>query len=279
MAKSKLTSTTSTTALFARANAPALDPVKAAKERNALAALVAAIVAMINAMVQFVFGGTWGDLKRDLSGARKAAGLARAVGGHALVGVGKGLEPVLRAADATASAVGATLGAMIPRAPVGPRQVADAAVAHDDAASDGLGNPRIHVPMALLGTQLQLAAQCRARGDDLSASFHLTDASPAVKAWIGGLTRGQAVALAEMNPWAIEAHLDGSKLEAALPPVPKVAPIAKVGILSDAEMRAMEAQARRNRRDDRDEIAARDRRVLPMEVDHTAGYTSGHSFH
>ncbi|MBO1020426.1 hypothetical protein IPV08_10645 [Methylobacterium sp. SD274] len=261
-----------------RRAAPVVDAAKAAKERAGLAALAQMIAEMIVALFRFIVGGTWGDLKRDVSTARKVAGLARSVGGHALVGVGKGLEPAFRAVNATASAVGATLGALIPRAPAGPRQVADAAVAHDDAASDGLGNPRIHVPMALLGTQLQLAAECRARGNDLAASFHLTDASPAVRAWIEGLTRGQAVALAEMNPWAIEAHLDGTKLT-SLPPVPKVVPAAKVGTLSDAEMRAMEAQARRNRRDDRDEIAARARRVLPMEVDHSAGYTAGHSFH
>lgn len=272
MAKLKTTLNTSTAPLRA---APIVDAAKASKERAGLAALAEMIVAMIAAMMKFVFGGTWGDLKRDMSTVRKTAGLARAVGGHALVGVGKGLEPALRAADATASAIGSTLGALIPRAPVGPRQVADAAVAHDDAASDGLGNPRIHVPMALLGTQIQLAAECRARGNDLAASFHLTDASPAVRAWIEGLTRGQVAVLAEMNAWQIEAHLDGTKV-ANLPPV---APIAKVGVISDDEMRAMEKKARRNRADDRDEIAARARRVLPMEVDHTAGYTSGHSFH
>jgi hypothetical protein len=197
-----------------RRAAPVVDAAKAEAERNSLSAFIAALVAAIAAVFRFVFGGTWGDLKRDVGGIRKAAGLARTAGGHALVGVGKGLELPLRAADATASAVGATLGAMILRAPVGPRQVADTAVAQDDARQTVQSAPRRYADVSAErygrterdAAEVQLWARAM-RKSDRSLVKTSAGIDPAVFSWLTTCTSEQLLRLEQLPPSRVLAHL------------------------------------------------------------------------
>jgi hypothetical protein len=242
--KSKLSASTSTAALSAGAASPAADPAAAATARSALDALVAAIMAMLTALFRFLTGGTWADLKRDVAGVRRAVGTARSIGEHALVAVGRGLEGPARVLDATAGAVGATLGALLPQAPVGPRQVAQSAVAADDDIRSDFERQSVTIKPAILGTQLQLAAQCLAGGDGYMAGFHAAEASPEIQVWLKGLTARQLATLSDLNGGAIEAHVTGGQRYPGLPPVAALAPAPRPAALSDEEMKRLAERAR-----------------------------------
>lgn len=284
MAKTSLKTSTSAAAITARTTAPAVDPAAAAKARSTIAAFVAALIAAIQAMFRFVFGGTWASLGRDVAGIRKAAGVARSVGDRALVAAGKGMEGPARAVDLVAGGIGSTLGAMLPQTPVGPGQVAKAAVAADD--NDGLTPPWVkdfRMPLALLGTQIQLAAQARADGNWVLSTFDSDEASPTVKAWFEGLSRKQYATLAALNPWAIEAHVNAKSDADRNPTLPAVPPLTvapRALGLSDAEMARIKDQARRNLAASRGEVQAMMQRGRPASLDDGEAYeTARPRFH
>lgn len=191
---------------------PVIDAAAAEAERSALAAFVAAIIKAIRAIARFVFGGTWTDLKADLSGARKAAGTARSVGDHALAAAGRGLEGPGRVLDAAAGAVGSTLGALLPVAPVGPRQVADAAVAYDRAPAMPAVFATPVAPQDPAGCSeadarnLQAWARC-ARKDDAAGTQRLAPLSVPLLAWLNGLDDTQLLRLEQLPASRVLAHV------------------------------------------------------------------------
>lgn len=194
------------------APAPAIDLAAAAKERSVIARFVEAFIAAIRAMFAFVFGGTTDTFKRDLSGIRKAAGVAKTVGDHALVAAGKGLEGPGRVLDAAAGAVGSTLGALLPVAPVGPRQVADAAVAHDRAPAMPPVFTAPAVPLNAGGRSeddarnLQAWARC-ARKNDLAGAQKLPGINLAVFDWLNTLSDVQLLRLEQLPASRVLAHV------------------------------------------------------------------------
>lgn len=206
MAKLKHTLAAST------APAPAIDLAAAAKQRSVIARFVEAFIAAIRAMFAFVFGGTVETFRRDLSGIRKAAGVAKSVGDHALVAAGKGLEGPGRVLDAAAGAVGSTLGALLPVAPVGPRQVADAAVAHDRAPTMPAVFTAPAAPLNAGGRSeddarnLQAWARC-ARKNDLAGAQKLPGINLAVFNWLNTLDDTQLLRLEQLPASRVLAHV------------------------------------------------------------------------
>lgn len=282
--KTKLSASTSAAALSSGTAAPALDPAAAQAERSAIARFVAAFIAALRAVIALVFGGTVDTFRRDIASARKVAGAAKAVSDHALAAAGKGLEGPARAVDLVANGIGTTLGALLPVAPVGPGQVAKAAVAADD--NDGLTPPWVkdfRMPLALLGTQIQLAAQARADGNRVLSTFDSDEASPTVKAWFEGLSRKQYATLAALNPWAIEAHVNAKSDADRNPALPAVSPLTvapRALGLSDAEMARIKDQARRNLAASRGEVQAMMQRGRPASLDDGEAYeTARPRFH
>lgn len=276
MAKSNLKSSTATAALSARTTAPALDPAATAKARSTLAAFAAAIAAMF----RLVFGGTWADLRRDVAGIRKAAGVARRVGDRALVAAGKGLEGPARAVDLVAGGIGSTLGALLPTAPVTAKAFADAAVSHDDVAPSAPSRaPANLIRSAILGSSVQMAASNRIEGDGEHPYLHTDDLPRSVVAWLDGLSRSQLVALTEMEIWGIEAHLSGRSRSELLPPVRQLTPAEEARVHRPIDLKALIAAAKKNERDLLNQVSAMQARgagVLSMDADEDAYQPRGY---
>lgn len=210
--KTKLSASTSAAALSAGTAAPALDPAAAQAERSAIARFVAAFIAALRAVIALVFGGTVDTFRRDIASARKVAGAAKAVGDHALAAAGRGLEGPARAVDLVANGIGTTLGALLPVAPVGPRQVADAAVAHDRAPSMPATFSPSASPLDAGGRSeedarnVQAWARC-ARKNDAAGTKKLGQINIAVFEWLTSLDDTQLLRLEQLPPSRVLAHL------------------------------------------------------------------------
>ena len=173
---------------------------KIAEKMKKAAALMAAIMAMIAAVMKAIFGGSWGELKDTVSRHAKAAGEMIGFAGDATAAVGRGaghvLSGPLKALDLTASAVGQTLGAMLPHAPVTAKAVADAAVERDETRVqhfDPENSPAQAALVAsnLVGIRIQGAASSLlSRGGELHAIYR-DDLPPPVTAWLEGLSPAQ----------------------------------------------------------------------------------------
>lgn len=247
---------------------------KAAAAFKALAALIAAIVRMIFGGIKEAGGMLAGDARR-LTRAAKSAGEAT---GRA---AGRILEGPARALDLTAGAVGATLGALLPRAPVTPKAVADAAVAQDDGfVTDPLAaaSPAAKAALfgaAMTGNVVQFAAEARARGDAPMTRHYDEDLPPHVSQWLDGLSARQLAQLGKMHTFAVAAHVEGRAVADGLPPMPQPT--------SDrAEMQKMLSEIRRNACADRAGVAGMatrgPRSALPTSDDE-AYISSRHAFH
>lgn len=266
--KSKLNTATSA-ASSGRRGAPAVDAVKAEAERSAIAAFVAALIAAIQAMVRFVFGGTWASLGRDVAGVRRAAGVARSVGDRALVAAGKGLEGPARAVDLVASGIGSTLGALLPTAPVTAKAFADAAVSHDDVAPPAPSRaPASMIRTAILGQSIQMAASNRIEGGE-HPYLHTDDLPRAVVAWLDTLDRRQLAVLADMEIWGIEAHVSSRSRSELLPPVRQLTPAEEARVHRPLDIKSLLSAARKNERDMLNEITA-------LRAGGTGGSMEGH---
>lgn len=104
-----------------------------------------AILRAIQKVIALIFGGTVADVGRDIDTVRGIAGgvAGRAAIGaaHAFDGVGRTIGAGYRLTHGIASGVGGLLGALVPRPPVGPADVAAAAAAQDNRearTNDGL---------------------------------------------------------------------------------------------------------------------------------------------
>ncbi|MFC6776578.1 hypothetical protein [Methylobacterium gregans] len=180
-------------------------------------------------------------------------------------GLGHALTLPLHAVDVTASAIGATLGAMLPTPPVTARQVADGAVARDDArthredpemaeAHDAL------VAANLVGIRVQGAASSLLeRGGKLHAVYR-DELHPPVTAWLESLSPAQLKAIVDAPSYALDRHLKAeakADMLPALPPVlSTVARMAKAANGGELDMKAMLAQAKKNLRNSQGEAEA-----------------------
>lgn len=234
-----------------------------------MAELIAATVKMVLAALAALFGldnhGLGAATKRAGAAARAVAsgtGDGLTAAGRA---VGHGLTGPLRALDLTASAVGQTLGAMLPQAPVTAKTVADSAVARDDsrthlvdpehqAARDGL------VAASLVGIRVQGAASSLlSRGGPLHA-IHADHLTPNVKAWLEELTPVQLKAVIDAPAHLLDRHIGADAQSDLIPGLPRVlstmARLAKEATgANDMDMEAMIAKAKANLRGDRAAVA------------------------
>jgi len=201
----------------------------------------------------------------------RAVDAAQTGAGYSAIAAGVTLDAVGTAADT----VGATLGALLPHRPAGPKEVADAELANDN--SEPAADPLAHVSpearaaltsAALLGGAIQLAAKARSEGDAAMAEYYYQDLPPAVAQWLVGLSPRQLVLIGTLSCFHAAAHVEGRSLHAGLPPVPPAPKQATSG----EEMRRMLAEIRERARTDRAEVAAMSLRgprpaVLPTDDD------------
>lgn len=227
-----------------------------------LAELIAATVMMVLAALAALIGI---DDTRTVEKAKRAAAAFRAVApgvveGAAAAGrgLGRALTLPLHAVDLSANAVGATLGAFLPRPPVTARQVADGAVERDDARTHR-ADPEYHaareglVAASLVGIRVQGAASSLlSRGGPLHAIYS-DELTPTVRAWLEELTPAQLKAVVDAPAHALDRHINADAQTDLLPGVPRVlstmARLAKEATgANELDMEAMIARAKANLR-------------------------------
>lgn len=203
-----------------------------------------AIMRAIRKVIAFIFGGTVADVGRDIDTVKGLAGRAAIAGAVGVEGVGKTLGLGHRLVHGAASAVGATLGALLPRAPIGPREVADAAVANDNAAAERMRrrvqNQRarrlsmepVTDPAEVAALAMESAAQLAARGRDAGATRMSAQLPSDVSVWLLRLSADELRAVVSSTPEAIQGHILGTS---QLPGVQAVAfPSAALGLSTPA---------------------------------------------
>jgi|GEM_PF-1553242 len=245
--------------------------------KSQLARAAAAIAEMVMAMIRALFGGAkeagaaiTGDVRMVARGVRDGAS-------HVAHVAGRGLTGPLRALDLTASGIGGVLGALIPRRPVGPRDVADAAVRRDSRRASPAGGfdpmaqmspavrAELHATM-MLGGAVQRAAEARASGDLGRAEFLNGDLPPHIATWLAGLSPNALRHIAGAETSHVAAHVEG---RAAFDGIPAVPPLATQPAPAALDTRKLLAEIRARAATDRAEVAAMKKRgprpVLPTE--------------
>ncbi|TXM73764.1 hypothetical protein FV226_08085 [Methylobacterium sp. WL12] len=220
----------------------------AAEKKAGLARLWAFLIAMYEALRAFVramlgLGAeAVGELKGDAVAV--ARGARRGVEATGRV-VGLGLGGPARVLDATASAVGSTLGALLPREPVTAAAVARGAVARDDRRETTAGYAPVEAvevpsPAPPLTTPLLVKAHADAA---LDGTGHRTRGLPPIDAelatWIRTLPKGQLLKVAVATPEAIARHLSAPNNDQRIPgvlPVPTPAALRAAKTRVDAAM-------------------------------------------
>ncbi|MFC6790650.1 hypothetical protein ACFQE0_14140 [Methylobacterium komagatae] len=243
--------------------------------KEKLARAAAAIAAMVMAMIRAIFGGVKEAGQSIAADARMVAGGVREAVAHTAQLAGRGLAGPARALDFATGTVGSVLGVLLPRRPVGPRDVADAAVNRDNRRPAAL--PVGQIPPAaraelqevmMLGGAVQRAAEARASGDLGRAAFLDQDLPPNVGAWLAGLSPNDLRHIARAEITHVAAHVQG---RAALAGIPAVPPLASQPAPAALDTRKLLAEIRARAATDRAEVAAMMKRgprpVLPTEDD------------
>jgi hypothetical protein len=246
--------------------------------KNQLARAAAAIAAMVMAMIRALFGGAKkagaaiaGDVRMVARGVRDGAS-------HVAHVAGRGLAGPLRALDLTASGIGGVLGARIPRRPVGPRDVADAAVARDSRATTAPSDPMAGIAPAaraelqaamMIGGAVQRSAEAHTAGDAKRAEFLDDDLPPHVAAWLRGLSPSDLRHIAGAHIGHVAAHVQGRSQMEGIPLVP---PLSTQPSPAALDTRRLLAEIRARARTDRAEVAEMMKRgprpaVLPTADD------------
>ncbi|MFY9294746.1 MAG: hypothetical protein WAP03_29290 [Methylorubrum rhodinum] len=221
------------------------------EEARGLRALARALLRALRKLLRLIFGGTGGDLARDFTAAKGLAGRAAIAGAHGVEGVGQALGLGHRLVHGVASAVGATLGALLPRAPIGPREVADAAVANDNATAERMRRRvegqraqraemerrRLELepvtdPSEVAALAIGSAAQLSARGRDAGATRMSAKLPSDVSIWLLRLGADELRAVMTATPDAIQAHILGTAPLPGVQPVPF--PSAALGLSTPA---------------------------------------------
>ncbi|AMB45076.1 hypothetical protein [Methylobacterium sp. AMS5] len=197
---------------------------KAEKEVEArgLMELGRALLRALRKLWRMLFGGTAGDLATDFTTAKGLAGRAVIGAAHGVEGVGKTLGFGHRLVHGAASAVGSTLGALLTRAPIGPREVANAAVANDNATAARLQRRvesqrarRLELetatdPAEVAALAMESAAQLAARGRDAGATRMSPQLPSDVSIWLMRLDAGELRAVMAAGPEAVQSHILGT---------------------------------------------------------------------
>ncbi|TXN47412.1 hypothetical protein [Methylobacterium sp. WL7] len=203
--------------------------VETPAEKKAIAArlfaFLAATALAILAFVRRLFGlatSTASELKGDAVAAVDTA--RRGVEATGRV-VGRGLAGPAMVLDATASAVGATLGAVLPQRPATPADVARGAIARDDRRQ-AVGYAPTEVgtapaPPPLLTTPILVQAHADAALDRTGhRTKGLIPLDDRHAAWIRTLTSGELLKVAVASPEGIGRHLVALTAAERLPGVP-----------------------------------------------------------
>ncbi|QRE76841.1 hypothetical protein [Methylobacterium aquaticum] len=238
-----------------------------------------ALIKMFREAWAFIFGGTVEDLAGDVRSAKRAAGKTADVGGQALVGVGAGLDVGLKATHGAASVVGRILGALLPSAPVGPGDVADAAVAADDASRRrAYASAKASIeamlpvtdPAAVAALALETAALFAARGQDAASKVMTTRLPSDVSVWLLGLDDAQLRAVMAAGVDGIQHHLAGTRPIAGVPAVGALGSAAAPAlVINDNELKERALAARRSLAASRYDAEAASRRGTRHRVDET----------
>lgn len=233
-----------------------------------LAELIEAAIRMVMALFFAVLGDEWDGVKpaaRRFGAAAKGA--VPGFVGDGLSAAGRGLGHALtlplHAVDATANAIGSTLGALLPTRPVTAKNVADAAVERDETRMqmvDPENNPAQAAlrDACLVGIRIQSAASSLQReGGELHAIYR-DDLTPPVTHWLESLTPAQLQAVVDAPSYALDRHVNATKREDLVPGLPRVLSstarlakaVAEVDV-SPAAMAEMMRKARANATRDR----------------------------
>lgn len=211
---------------------------------TSLSEIIARAIRALLAAILSLFGGVREAGALLANDARRVGRVARSVGEAAARVVGTGLSGPARVLDGLAGG----MGGLLPRGPVGPKAVADDAVEHDHAGYQiPAATKAAMAQTAMAGNAIQFAAAARARGDaDMARSLD-EDLPAHVRAWLDRLTPRQIAAVASLDCFHIQAHVEGRSLADGLPPVPaQPAPVT-----GRAEMQTALAEIRRIARAER----------------------------
>jgi hypothetical protein len=194
-------------------------PEAATMRKAALASLLAMLAAVAKAVLRLVrrILGIGSEAATELKGdaIALARGARRGIEATGRV-VGTGLEGPARVLDATASAVGATLGALLPQRPVTPADVARGALARDDrrqgvAAAVPHDVAEAPLPAPALTLPILVQAHAKASIDPTGrAAEGLIPLDDRHAAWIRSLDLHERKLLAWSSARVIERHLDAT---------------------------------------------------------------------
>lgn len=234
-----------------------------------LAALIEAAIRMVMALFGAVLGDEWDGVKpaaRRLGAAAKGAvpGVVADAGRAAGRGIGQALTLPLHAVDLTASAVGQTLGALLPSRPVTAKSVADAAVERDDARTHRV-DPEVEAAhegvtaACLTGIRIQGAASSLLSRPGALHATYSDELTPNVTAWLEGLSPAQLKAVVDAPSHVLNRHVGAKSRADLIPGVPRVlstvARLAKEAAGGELDMEGMLAQAKKNLRNSGHEAA------------------------
>lgn len=248
-----------------------------AEKLRAWRKLAMALVRMFREAWAFIFGGSVEELSGDVRGVKRAAAKAADAGGQAVVAAGAGLDVGLKATHGAASIIGKILGALFPTAPVGPGDVADAAVVADDAVRRrAFASAKASIeatlpvtdPAAIAALTLETAALFASRGRDAASKAMTTRLPSDVSVWILALDEGQIRSVMAAGVDGIQHHLAGTRPIAGVPAVGALgAAPSPALVINDNELRERALAARRSLAASRYDAEAASRRGTRHRVD------------
>lgn len=207
-------------------------PEAATKRKAALASLLAMLAAVAKAVLRLVrrilgiSSEAVGEIRDDAVAVAKATRRGIEATGRV---VGTGLEGPARVLDATAGAVGATLGAMVPRAPVTAADVARGAVARDDRRDGAVAAAvpvnvvdTVMAPPALTTEHLVKSHALASLDTTGRMAEGLVPLEPRHAVWLFGLDIEARKRLASASTNMIARHLAAPWAGERIPGVPEV---------------------------------------------------------
>jgi hypothetical protein len=254
-------------------------PELAEEKRKGLSALIEAMIDFVRWAVSLLFGGTYEDLRSDAAKAKRLAAKAAGAGAVGMEAAGHALDGGLRLVHGAANAVGATLGALLPHQPAGPREIADTAL-----EADRYRNARARVvntlqssrtislaedPTAVARLVREGAGHLAVRGQEAGSRLMSPQLPSDVSVWLLGLDGRELRAVTAATPEGIVDHLTGAHDLAGVRHF--VAPAAPIGnpsssVVTAAEFDAMLKKARAGFAASAHEAEAASRRGVPHRV-------------
>lgn len=182
---------------------------------------VSKLLALLKTIFRAIFGGLQEGAAEIAGDVRRAAGFTKRAAEATTRLVGRGLTGPAIVLERTAGAVGALLGALVPRPAPTAAQVAEDAIANDNPAPAAPSRSYDPAQMSL-GDRMQAYARAMQKGDASQAARMASTMTTSDSAWLAGLDPAALGHLTWMSAIRIEEHigaqneLDRSPL---LPPV------------------------------------------------------------